>query len=499
MIFGGRCVRVTTRMFGRTRLLTAQGSSAADRSVGTQSEVGSEVFRNQEEHRDFLGRMAEPLPRGFAVGCSEFEFVPEENREMRAHMRLTILKLLDGPTKQWAAVFTSNAACGAPIMVGRRMLEQSPLGAIVVNNKISNVFPAGDGVRDAEQVCEIVADALDLPSKDYVLPSSTGVIGWRLPVDEMIASIPDAVKNLQDRTALPAAEAIMTTDLYPKVRRSDLGHPFSLVGIAKGAGMVEPNLATMLVFLMTDLDLPQERLQSMLAKATDESFNCISIDSDQSTSDTVVLVSSGAIRPDNEAVVRAFESELERVCANLAADVVRNGEGVRHVLRVNVTGAPTDTIARGIGKAVVNSPLTKCAFAGNDPNVGRVIGAVGSYVGRTCGDRKECAQLMANCTVDIAGETVFDHGNFTLSTEKEARLVTQLRDAELYVSAPIVDASVPSAHFAPTLEYPPHDRCVDIDVRFDAEGEEETACGWATILGSDLTHEYVTENADYRS
>lgn len=160
--------------------------------------------------------------------------------------------------------------------------SKTPLGAIVINNKISNVCPAGmGGEDDAKHVCDMVASTLNI-SGDVVLPSSTGVIGWRLPVREMIEAVPHAVRNIQTKTALPAAEAIMTTDLYPKVRSSSLSNGSRLVGIAKGAGMVEPNLATMLVFLMTDLDVPQNELQRMLSNATDDSFNCISIDSDQS-------------------------------------------------------------------------------------------------------------------------------------------------------------------------------------------------------------------------
>ncbi len=169
----------------------------------------------------------------------------------------------------------------------------------------------------------------------------------------------------------------MTTDLYPKVRRASVGRG-SIVGIGKGAGMIEPNLATMLVFLLTDIAIPRVELRRMLVPAVDCSFNCMSIDSDTSTSDTVLLLSSGAVPCLDPA---AFEKALTQVCQDLAEDMPRNGEGVHHVLRVQVTGAPSEVLARGVGKSVVNSPLFKCAVCGNDPNVGRLVCAIGKHIG----------------------------------------------------------------------------------------------------------------------
>ena len=384
------------------------------------------------------------------------------------------------------------------VKIGKRILKsKAPIGAIVVNNKISNVCPGGGagGEEDAQRICDAVSSALNL-SNGVVLPSSTGVIGWRLPVNEMIDAVPRAVHDLQSESALPAAEAIMTTDLYPKVRSSDMmigSNSARLVGIAKGAGMIEPNLATMLVFLMTDLDIPRDTLQDMLARATDKSFNCISIDSDQSTSDTVIIASSSKVPVKSETDLHDFEHELRRVCNELARDVVRNGEGVKHVIRVHVNGAPDDTMARHIGKSIVNSPLTKCAVAGNDPNVGRVIGAVGSYLGNHIENGDEAEALMQSCTLRIAGEVVFANGSFDLSTDKERRLVNALQEAEMYQSVPeFVDSSHVS--YVPPLNFPRHDRDVSIEIDFDS-GKS----GSAVVIGGDLTHEYVAENADYRS
>ena len=162
------------------------------------------------------------------------------------------------------------------------------------------------------------------------------MIGWRLPVEEMLAALPQAVAALAAGSVLPAAEGMMTTDLYPKVRCALVGGG-RIVGIAKGAGMIEPNLATMLVYILTDLAVPRDALRAMLARAVDASFNCISVDSDTSTSDTVV---ARVVRPGALPGLAAFERRSPTVCRDLAEDVVRNGEGVHHVMRVQVTGAP---------------------------------------------------------------------------------------------------------------------------------------------------------------
>jgi glutamate N-acetyltransferase/amino-acid N-acetyltransferase len=292
-------------------------------------------------------------------------------------------------------------------------------------------------------------------------------------------AIPRAAAALQARTVLPAAEAIMTTDLYPKVRRAEVGGG-AVVGIAKGAGMVEPDLATMLVFLLTDLDVPRAELRAALDRAVEGSFQRISVDSDTSTSDTVVLLASGRRpRPDP----RAFGEALARVCGDLAEDVVRNGEGVHHVLRVSVSGAPDEPVARAIGKAVVNSPLLKCAVAGNDPNVGRLLCAIGKEAGRS-----GLALDPARVRLKMAGEVLLEGGVLHLDPEKELRLVRHMKEAELYASA-----APAGGVFRPPVDHPPHERCVEIAVDL---GMGAAAC---QVLGADLTHEYVSENADYRS
>jgi glutamate N-acetyltransferase/amino-acid N-acetyltransferase len=431
-------------------------------------------FSSRDEHRAWLSSLA-ALPQGFRVGTTRFDFMPKEAPKP-ARMTLTLIAL-DQPTPDFAALFTRNAFPGAPVIVGRRRLGAPKLGAILINNKISNVCAPG-GVEASEALCASAGGLLGLKA-DEVLPCSTGVIGWGLPVEAMVAALPKAREALAGGSIMAAAEGIVTTDLFPKVRSAALGGG-RIVGIAKGAGMIEPNLATMLVYVLTDLAVPREQLRAILARVGDETFNRISVDSDTSTSDTLVLVSSGRVPCTDFA---AFEAALRGVCADLAEDVVRNGEGVRHVLRVRVGGAPDAATACALGKAIVNAPLFKCAVAGNDPNVGRLVQAIGKHVGAT-GSTLDLSRLRAR----IGGLEIFSDGVFRLDYEKEAALVAHFKAAELYKSAPTPDGA-----FAATVDYPPHERCVEIEVELGAGAAE------ATVYGGDLTHEYVSENADYRS
>jgi glutamate N-acetyltransferase/amino-acid N-acetyltransferase len=409
------------------------------------------------------------------VGTSRFEFMPREAPKP-AKMTLTLIAL-DQPTPAFAAMFTRNALPGAPIIVGRQRLHEPTLGAVIVNNKVSNVC-APDGVAASEKICARLANLLNL-TPGQILPSSTGVIGWGLPVDAIIDALPQTSATLTNESILPAAEGIVTTDLYPKIRRANVGAG-SIVGIAKGAGMIEPNMATMLVYVLTDLNVPRAELRAALQRAVETSFNTISVDSDTSTSDTVALISSGRVPcPD----LVAFEVALTQVCRDLAEDVVRNGEGVRHVIRVAVSAAATTELARAIGKAIVNAPLFKCAVAGNDPNVGRLVQAIGKYIGAHAPETD-----LARLRLHLGGIEIFSGGVFQLNPEKETALVAHLRSAELYASAPPKDGV-----FSAAIDYPPHERCVEIEV------EIGNGAASAIVIGGDLTHEYVSENADYRS
>ncbi len=436
------------------------------------------TFASAAEHRAWLSTHA-ALPAGFKIGKTQFEFVPREAPKP-SRMTLTLIEL-DEPTRDFAAVFTRNAFPGAPIIVGRQRLDEAQLRAVLINNKISNVCAAG-GVANAERLCAAVASQLGCLSTE-VLPSSTGVIGWGLPVEAMEAALPAAIAHRQGESILPAAEGIVTTDLYPKIRSVQLGAG-RIVGIAKGAGMIEPNLATMLVYILTDIAIPRDRLRAMLKRCVGQSFNRISIDSDTSTSDTVAILSSGRVSGIAE---EAFEAALRTVCQDLAEDVVRNGEGVRHVIRVQVKRAPNETVASGLGKAIVNAPLFKCAVAGNDANVGRLIQAIGKWLGASPTGADQVAPP-SHLRLTMGGIEIFADGVFRLDPTKETALTEHLRAAELYASAP-----TSAGEYAPTITYPPHERCVEIEVDL-AQGDAA-----ATVFGGDLTHEYVSENADYRS
>ncbi|HEX9402042.1 MAG TPA: bifunctional glutamate N-acetyltransferase/amino-acid acetyltransferase ArgJ [Anaeromyxobacter sp.] len=433
------------------------------------------TFADRAAHRAWLESQA-GLPAGFRVGTASLEFVPVEAPKP-SRLDVTLIAL-DRPTPAFAAKFTRNAFPGAPVIVGRRRVEGPTLAAIVVNNKVSNVCAPG-GIDAAERVCAEAARALGVAPEE-VLPSSTGVIGWRLPVDAMVEALPRAAAALQPRSILPAAEAIMTTDLFPKVRRIEVGDG-SIVGIAKGAGMIEPNLATMLVYLLTDLDVPRAALRAALDEAVEPSFNAITVDSDTSTSDTVVLLSSRrrATPPAGD-----FADALARLCGALAEDVVRNGEGVHHVVRVTVTRGRTYDEARGVAKAVANSPLLKAAVNGNDPNVGRLLCAVGKHAG-ALGLPLDPAKVR----MKVGGEVVLEAGAMRLDPEKERRLVAHMKAAELYASV----AGADGVAFKPPINFPPHARRVEIEIDL-AMGP--SSC---VVFGADLSHEYVTENADYRS
>jgi glutamate N-acetyltransferase/amino-acid N-acetyltransferase len=364
---------------------------------------------------------------------------------------------------------------GAPIKVGRkRMAAGGPLQTLVINNKVSNVCSGGDGEADAEFVCESVSKALGLESSSLVLPSSTGVIGWRLPAKELAEDVvPIAVRNLQSNSVLNAAKAIMTTDRFPKVRSKTLSNGARVVGIAKGAGMIEPNMATMLSYILTDATVPKDKLQAMLSSAVDNTFNCLSIDGDESTSDTVVCVASNQVLGDfND---DEFENALMHVCKGLAADIVRNGEGTSHVMRVNINNFPgTKRQARFLGRHIVNSPLFKCAVSGNDPNTGRLAAAIGSYMGKYMPDSD-----LSKMSLTLGDRCIFSEGKFVLEgDEVEKDLSGHMKNAE----------------YGDSTDFPPHQKFVEIGIDFGDSGGTSLC-----VLGSDLTSEYVAINADYRS
>ena len=273
-----------------------------------------------------------------------------------------------------AAVFTRNNFPGAPVIVGREFLKDGRLQAIAVVSKNANVATGARGLEHARSLSRWVGEQLGLP-ETLVLPSSTGVIGVPLPIKRIEQGCQKIRENLgSDTQALERfARAIMTTDRWPKWFCTRIG-PATLVGVAKGAGMIEPNMATMLSYFVTDAKLPAERLDPLLRKAVNRSFNRISIDSDTSTSDTVALLANGLAGPVDEA---EFAEALNEGCTFLAKEIVRNGEGVTKTIELTVSGADSQEMAVRIGRSILNSPLVKTAFHGGDPNWGRIVMAVG--------------------------------------------------------------------------------------------------------------------------
>jgi glutamate N-acetyltransferase / amino-acid N-acetyltransferase len=271
-----------------------------------------------------------------------------------------------------AAMFTRNRFPGAPVIVGKKHIADGFAQALVINSKNANVAMGKQGIANAIETCRIVARELGINSYD-VLPFSTGVIGRPLPMDKIRAGLKGLRKELKPNKLKLCSEAIMTTDMYPKYIFCQVG-PAVIAGIAKGAGMIEPNMATMLVYLMTDAELPKAVLRPMLRRVVDRTFNCMSIDTDTSTSDTVVIMANGLAGKVN---LRHFEDGLSHVCEFLTREIARNGEGVTKLIIVDVTGAKSGRQAKVVAKSVANSPLVKTAVYGCDPNWGRVIMAVG--------------------------------------------------------------------------------------------------------------------------
>jgi glutamate N-acetyltransferase / amino-acid N-acetyltransferase len=271
-----------------------------------------------------------------------------------------------------AAMFTRNRFPGAPVIIGREHIANGHVQALVINSKNANVAMGKQGLANAIETCRIVGKELGISSYD-VLPFSTGVIGRPLPMDKIRAGLKEIRSELKPNNLKLAAEAIMTTDKYPKYFSCQVG-PAIIAGIAKGAGMIEPNMATMLVYVMTDAELPAASLRPMLKRVVDRTFNAMSIDTDTSTSDTVVLMANGLAGPVNR---REFEAGLLKVSEYLTRELARSGEGATKLITVGVTGAKNTAQAKCVAKSVVNSPLVKTAVYGCDPNWGRVIMAVG--------------------------------------------------------------------------------------------------------------------------
>ena len=290
------------------------------------------------------------------------------------------------PGTSAAALLTRNRVVAAPVEIGRAILRKGHghIRAVIVNSGNANCATGQAGKRACQRVCREVAQLLCIPTEE-VFPSSTGIIGVPLPTDKIVRKLPQllASRKSTTRAMREFAEAIMTTDTRLKVASECIGsgaQRLSLAGVAKGSGMVHPQLATMLVYLLTDAVASPVELRQHLKIACDETFNCISVDGDTSTNDTVLLLASGqSSTPLKTSKLRErFQTTLQRICRSLAEQIVADGEGVKHVAQFEITQARNRDEALHIGRAIANSLLVKTALAGSDPNWGRILAAIGA-------------------------------------------------------------------------------------------------------------------------
>ncbi|MFL7838643.1 MAG: bifunctional glutamate N-acetyltransferase/amino-acid acetyltransferase ArgJ [Candidatus Promineifilaceae bacterium] len=365
---------------------------------------------------------------------------------------------------QAAAVFTRNQVVAAPVIIDRQTLadNKNSIHAVTVNSGNANACTGAQGLENATRVQEATAAVLDCQA-DEVLVLSTGVIGVQMPMEKVIAGINQAAQNMSTESGPWAAEAIMTTDTRPKyaaVRIELADGPITIGGIAKGAGMIHPNMATLLGVHTTDADIEAELLQACLRTAVDQSYNRISVDGDTSTNDTILLMANGnsGVKVGDEQSITLFQEALNSLTRYLAQQVVRDGEGASKFVEITVAGAEDDLAAHTIANTIATSALVKTAFAGSDANWGRILAAAGragvpfdQYKTALWAGKKQSRELH-----------LLDNGTPTRYQEADA-----------------------AAIFA--------------EPEFKILFELQQGDGTSTVWTSDLTHEYVSINADYRS
>lgn len=397
-----------------------------------------------------------PVVRGvrFASGAAGVKYQGRDD---------VMLMVCDAGTSV-AGVFTRSATRSANVLDCQRKLAlgagDGPV-AIVVNSGNSNAFTGREGDNSVAAICNAVADVSGVPA-ERVFTASTGVIGERLPHDRIIAKVSELHGDLSADGAAGAAHAIMTTDTFAKgavVSINIGGKPIEIVGFAKGSGMIAPDMATMLVYIATDANVDQGVLQSILSDLNEGTFNSITVDSDTSTSDSLMLVATGKsdaarITDVDSSDALAFADGLRSVMLDLSHQVVRDGEGATKFLEITVRGAASETSAKTVGLAVANSPLVKTAVAGEDPNWGRVVMGVGKS-----GEPADRDKL----SIWFGDILVAENGWVSSSYTEEAG-VEYMKNADLKITC-------------------------DLGV---GDGE-------ATVWTCDLTHQYIVINGDYRS
>jgi len=317
--------------------------------------------------------------KGVQLGFAE-AYVKKPNRK-----DVLVVKLVEG--SHVAGVFTKNRFCAAPVVLCKQFLaEKSGIRALLVNTGNANAGTGEDGLKRAQQSCEALAGLLDI-NVNQVLPFSTGVILEPLPVDKVIAGLPAAITNLKEDNWLNAAEAIMTTDIVAKGTSRQLqlgGKTITITGISKGSGMIHPNMATMLGYIATDAAVSQAALEHIIQYAVNKSFNCITVDGDTSTNDSLIVMATNqagnAEITGESADFAALRDVITDVAIELAQAIVRDGEGATKFMTVTVEGGKSQEECRKVAYAIAHSPLIKTAFFASDPNLGRILAAIG-YAG----------------------------------------------------------------------------------------------------------------------
>ncbi len=380
--------------------------------------------------------------------------------------RKDLLVIALGHEATVSGVFTKNRFCAAPVQICQAHLEKTrkenlPIRALLVNTGNANAGTGEQGYEDAMSTCSMLAALLSCEA-GQVMPFSTGVILEPLPVDRIIAGMPLAIQNLGENNWLDAAEAIMTTDTVPKGASRTLqinGKTVTVTGMSKGAGMIKPNMATMLGFMATDAKVPQELLDVMLKTATDASFNCITVDGDTSTNDSLVLIASGAvdigIKNAQSAGYAVLQEAVTSLAQELAQKVVRDGEGATKFMTITVEDGASIAECRAIAYSVAHSPLVKTAFYASDPNLGRILAAVG-YA-----DVEELDVSHLNLYLDDVWVAKNGGRNPDYKEEDGQRVMKQS----------------------------------EITIRINLARGDATATVWTC----DFSHDYVSINADYRS
>lgn len=358
-----------------------------------------------------------------------------------------------------AGTFTQNAVAAAPVYASKAVVATGTAHAIVANAGCANACTGEQGDKDAKNTQEIAAQALGCDPLDVIV-ASTGVIGVNLPMDKMEKGVNEAIKELSENGSSNASHAIMTTDTHPKTAALEItlgGKNVRFGVIAKGSGMIQPNMATMLCFITTDAAIDGKLAQKALSEVVNTSFNMISIDGDMSTNDMVIVMANGAagnekITTENEDY-ETFKAALDKLCKAVAQEIADDGEGATKFLTIHVTGTKSFADAKTIGMSVAKSPLVKTAFFGADPNWGRVICAVG-YAGVPMNPQ--------NVVVKFGDIPVYAHG---VGAEHDAEALANVMAQ--------------------------HDITISIDM---GEGEEE-----ATVWTCDFSYEYVKINGEYHT